>query len=116
MRTDARFKFAEFERLCQIIVSTGIQSADTSVKTCIGRQDDDGHLIASAADVLQHVEPGFVRQSEVENHEIILREGERLFRIRRVVHSVDAVVRLLQAFCQPVCEGEIVFDEQNSHE
>ncbi len=63
MGADTRFKFAEFEGLRQIIVSTGIQSADTSVKTGIGCQNDDRHLIASAANVFQHVEPGLVRQA-----------------------------------------------------
>ena len=67
------------------------------------------------AQLAQHLEAVAFRQAEVEQHEIELRDAQRLGGAAAVAHAVDRIAVLPQRGVQALGDHPIIFDEEHAH-
>ena len=75
-RVQACSEFTQVERFEQIVVRTGLQAIDAVGDRVPGGEDQNRQLQALMAQLLQQLEAIFVRQPEIEHHDIELRHLE----------------------------------------
>ncbi|AOJ76032.1 hypothetical protein WJ35_13830 [Burkholderia ubonensis] len=95
-RAHARLEFVERERLGHVVVGAEVEALHALVDAVGGGQDQHGEVGIACAQALQDVEPGQLRQAEIEDQQV-----ERLHRQGRVgldavLHVVDGIARLAE--------------------
>ena len=112
----AREKFAEIERLGDVIVGAGVQESDDGIAIVFGGEDEDGSDAAFGAKSFHNVEAAAFGKHEVQNDEVVGdRTGEKncVVAIGGVVNGVTSAVA--QSARDIFGEPLFVFHDKNAH-
>ena len=110
-RAHASGKLVEIERLHQVVVRAGVETANAVVH-CIARgQDDHGRGAARAPVLVEHVDAIALRQAEVEQHEIVHAVVQRQLRGAAVLSPVDRIARAPQRVEHRLGDHVVVFHQ-----
>ncbi len=111
---DARLELADIERLDQVIVGTEVEALHPFFGRAARRQDQHGRPVLPGPHGAQHVEPIHLRQVQVQDDQIeALGRGDGM-RGSAIIHHVDGVATVTQEGREALCQGLIVFNEQDS--
>ncbi len=114
-RAHAREQFVELERLDDVVVGAGVESAHAARQGVARRDDDDRRAVAARAHRLQHRDAVALRQAEVEQDEVEALGREGVLGGAAIAHPVDGEAGLAQRLAQAFADHAVVFGEQQAH-
>ncbi len=114
-RLHPRQQLLEGERLGDVVVSAGAQRLHLEVDRVLGRQHEDRHGEPAVAQVAQHLEPGHLRQPQVEDDEVVLPTGGEAQALESVRGEIDVEALFLESALHVLPDGTVVLDRQDLH-
>src|SRR2546427_1190078 len=115
-RPHPRFQFRERERLGDVVVGPEIEAPHAVRLGVVGGEKQDASLVASAAQLTQHVESVDARKAEVEHDQVVVFLGASPQGKLPRSCMVHGVARLTERSYQPIGQRLVVLDDQNSHD
>ena len=112
-RVDPGNQFARIERLRQVVVGAHFQTDDAIDVLALGRQHDDRHRFAGAAQPPAHGESILAGQHEVEHDEVGRVALELAVEVARVGERGDLESLFAQIAGQQVAQADVVVDDEN---
>ncbi len=110
---EAREELAHAERLGDVVVGAGVERRDLLALRLARGEDDDGH-VGPAAEAGDHVEPGDVGESEVEDDEVGPVSGRELERDLAGAGRVDVVAARAEVRDERAQDLRFVVDDEDA--
>ncbi len=110
-RAHARGQFVEIERFDQVVVGARIEAANPLVDRVARGQDDDRCVAAVLAIGIEHLDTVFLRQAEIEQHEVVHAVSERQLRRAAVLGPVDRIAGAAHRAQHRLRNHVVVFDQ-----
>ena len=105
----------ERERLYQIIVGPAFQALHAVVHLVARAQNQHWRAGFSIANLLQHREPVHVRQTEIENDQIVLGGVDHIDRMAAVARDVHGITAAFKAPRQKIGDPFFVLHDEDTH-
>ncbi len=112
-RVDARDELARIERLGQVVVGAHLEADDAIDVLALGRQHDDRHRLAGAAQAPAHGETVFAGQHEVEHDQVRRVALQLLVELARVGKRRHLEALLGQIAGEQVAQAHVVVDDED---
>ena len=107
--TDPGKEFAHGKRFCQVVVRTGIESADPVIHLCLCRQEDDRGLVAALPQFLEGCQPILAGHHDIEDHTVIRMPAGHIDCLLPVAGRVHMVAGMAQDSCNSHGHGLFIF-------
>ncbi len=114
-RPDAGQELVEGERLCQVVVRSGVEAPHAVGDSLPGREHQDGRLHAPVAQRAAHGEPVARRQEHVQDDEVVGKRLRHLLTFGAVAHDLDHIAFFFETAAQRVGQLPLILDDQNHH-
>src|SRR6185437_1621084 len=108
---DAREQLAKRERLHEVVVGAGLQTADAIVDGAPRREHQDGRRDVAAAHLRAEVEAASARQHDVEDDDIVRVRERRIASVGERVHDHRVDMLFAQPVAQNARELGIIFND-----
>src|SRR6266404_9903785 len=114
-RANAHSKFGEGERFREIVVCTGIESADALFHHAGAGHHNDRQVGPLGTNPAQDIQPAGSRQIEVQEHEVVGLVGHQSLRLRPARNHLNSELLLLQPLMQKFRKRRVIFGDKNAH-
>ena len=111
---DACLELQNVERLCDVVIRTGLQADDLVGILAAGGQHDDGD-VRKLADAHTGRQPVHLRHHQIKNDEVEIARFGHVDRGRAVVGGLDCVALVLQIEFHTLDEQLLIVNDQNFH-
>ena len=111
----ARIQLADVERLGQVVVGAAVEPLDPGFDAVPGGQHQHRHLGAARPEALADLQAVDERQHDVEDHRVVVGDGDELDDVPAIACDVHGVGLLAQALRQHLCRVRFVFDQKDAH-
>src|SRR5215510_5881768 len=104
------------KRFGHVVVGAGVHPGNLVAPTIAGGQDDDGHVAAGTAPLLEHADAVDLGQTGVKNDDVVglgLAEKEALLAVEG---GIDGVTGIGQRRNQLAIEIAVIFEDQYAHD
>ena len=108
-------EFHEREGLGEVVIGTLFETFDTVIDLATGTEDEDGRAGAAGANTLQDLQSVHIRQTEVEDDEVVIGVAGELDGVGAVIGDVDGVPGTFQTTTQEVGNSLFIFNHENAH-
>ncbi len=112
---DARHQFPRVERLRQVVVGADFKPDDAVHVVALGRQHDDRHRVAAAAQAPAYRQPVFPRQHEVEDHQVVAFAGELPVHVGGVGDRFHREALFVEVTVEQVAQAGVVVHDEDFH-
>ena len=112
---DPRQQLLEREGFGDVIVGAGAQRFHLRIDGVLCGENQHRAVEPARPQIVQHLRPGFARESHVEDDDVVLLRNRARFTIIAVGDEVDAPALLLEAALDELSYCGIVFDDEDLH-
>ena len=114
-RAQSGGKFVEVEGLAEIVVGTGVEPGNPVADLVARREQQDRRGVAFAPSLRQQVDPGPVRQHDVEDDRLVVARAQGGIGIGTGRNRIRTEAGELQPDAQSVEQHGVVLDDENAH-
>src|SRR5712692_9611696 len=112
---NARGKFGESKRLCDVIVRPGIKPADALLDHTRAGHDYHRQIRPFGANPAQNIQPAGSRQIEIQDYQVVALVGSKLLRLRPIRNHLYRELLLLEPLVQKFRKRRVIFSDKNAH-
>ena len=102
--------------LDNIVVSTQIQAKDSIRHRVTGRQYQHRCNNPAPTQSLQHLQPVFLRQSNIQHRCSVIASAQFTLGGNAIANPIHLKTKLTQTCTQAVAQHRVIFSQQNSHQ
>ena len=114
-RAASRGQFGDLERLDQIVVRARVQAQHPVVEPAARGQDQDRHHILPPPQRANEIQPLAIGQAEIEQHQIIIVDPQRMLRAIDGFAPVDGEALTVEPLADQARQARIIFNQQQAH-
>ena len=108
---DPRDQLVLLEGLGQIVIGTGPEPLDLTLRFGEAREDQHGRFDTRVAHAPQHLHPVDVGQLEIENDDVVIVELGDLKTVFAQVRRIDHHGRRFEQHFDAFCRGRLILDQ-----
>ncbi len=114
-RAHPREKFLERERLGQIVVGARIEAGHAFGHRVAGGENQDGQIVAGAAELSADLEAVEPRHHHVEHHRVGPIVGDQIERFDAILGQRNGIAVERKRAAKGFAHGTVVVNDKNSH-
>jgi len=111
----ARQQLGHLEGLEHVVVRAAVEPAQTRIERVTRGDDNERHRVLARAQAGQHLQPVLARQAQVQQHQVVALDGQRIEREVAIAHPVVGEGGVLQRVVHGFTDHGVVFNQEYAH-